>query len=255
MDTKVRQMLNKVPEVTLAFWIIKIMATTVGETGADYLSDTLGLGLVNTSYILGALCVIALIIQIRSNRYIPVIYWLVVVLISVMGTLITDNLVENLGVSLELTSTIFAIALVLVFVVWYASEKTLDVNRITTTRREWFYWAAILFTFALGTSAGDLISEQMGLGYALSAIIFISVIALIFLAYKFLKLNGVLAFWLAYILTRPLGASIGDLLTQDPKDGGLGVSTTIINICFLIVMISLVAYLTKHENQRLRKAS
>jgi len=250
VDKKNAAMLNKVPEVILAFWIIKIMATTVGETGADFLNDTMDLGLVVTSYVMGALFLIALVFQLRAKRYIPSIYWLVVVLVSIVGTLISDNLVENLGVSLETTSIIFGVGLVVTFVLWYVSEKTLSVHTIVTTKRELFYWAAILFTFALGTSAGDLISESLGLGYALTAVMFISVIAVIYLAYRFAHLNEVLAFWLAYIITRPLGASMGDLLTQDPADGGIGISTTVINIIFLITIICLVTYLSIQEKKK-----
>jgi uncharacterized membrane-anchored protein len=250
MDRKITPMLNKVPEVILAFWIIKIMATTVGETGADFLSTTMNLGLNGTSLVMGALLVIALIFQLKAKKYIPPIYWLVVVLISVVGTLISDNLVDNLGMSLELTSIIFGAGLVITFVLWYASEKTLSVHTIVTTRRELFYWAAILFTFALGTSAGDLISETLNLGYAWSAVMFISVIALVYFAYRFAHLNEVLAFWLAYILTRPLGACMGDLLTQDPDAGGFGISTTVINIIFLITILCLVTYLTMEEKKK-----
>ena len=249
-DSKLSSILNKVPEVILAFWIIKIMATTVGETGADFLSTTMNLGLVGTSYVMSGLLLIALVFQLRARRYIPPIYWLVVVLISVVGTLISDNLVDNLGMSLATTSLIFGAGLVVTFILWFVSEKTLSVHTIVTTKREIFYWAAILFTFALGTSAGDLIAESLGLGYALSALMFIGVIALIYLAHRFLNLNAVLAFWLAYILTRPLGASLGDLCTQEPKDGGLGISTTLINIIFLITIVGLVTYLTMLENKK-----
>ncbi len=250
MDRKMPAMLNKVPEVILAFWIIKIMATTVGETGADFLSTTMNLGLNGTSLVMGALLVIALIFQLRANRYIPPLYWLVVVLISIVGTFISDNLVDNLGISLELTSLIFGIGLIITFVLWYISEKTLSVHTIVTTKRELFYWAAILFTFSLGTSAGDLISESLGLGYALSAVMFIGIIAIIYLAYRFAKLNDVLAFWLAYIITRPLGASLGDLFTQDADAGGLGISTTVINIIFLITIICLVTWLSIEEKKK-----
>ena len=243
-------MLNKVPEVILAFWIIKIMTTTVGETGADFLSTTMNLGLNGTSLVMSALLVIALIFQLRATKYIPPIYWLVVVLVSIVGTLISDNLVDNLGMSLELTSIIFGSGLVVVFVLWYMSEKTLSVHTIVTTKRELFYWTAILFTFALGTSAGDLIAESLGLGYALSAVMFIGIIAVIYLAYRFANLNGVLAFWLAYILTRPLGASMGDLLTQDQDAGGFAISTTMINIIFLITILGLVTYLTMGEKKK-----
>nr|WP_294900256.1 hypothetical protein [uncultured Pedobacter sp.] len=246
-----KNMLNKVPAVTLIFWIIKIMATTIGETAADLLSVTLNLGLVVTSYIMAILLLGVIIIQFRSKKYIPWLYWLVVVFISVMGTLISDNLVDNMGVSLVTTSIVFAVLLIGIFIFWYLNEKTLSVHTITTTKREFFYWGAILFTFALGTSAGDLLSEYFGLGYPLAAMLFSGCIAVIYLAYKFINLNAVLAFWLAYILTRPLGASIGDLLTQVPKDGGLGISTTIINVLFLLIIISLVGYLTYKEKANL----
>ena len=239
-----KKMLNKVPQITLFFWIIKILATTVGETAADFLSETLKLGLTGTSYVMGVLLLILLIIQLRANRYIPALYWSVVVLLSIVGTLISDNLVDNLGVSLATTSIIFGSALAVVFVWWYVSEKTLSVHTIDTPKRELFYWAAILFTFSLGTSAGDLVSESSGLGYGYAALLFAGVIALVFLAYYFLKLNGILAFWIAYIVTRPLGASIGDLLSQPVSEGGIGAGTTITSIIFLLVILVLVIYLT-----------
>ncbi|MBC7644846.1 MAG: hypothetical protein H7123_06950, partial [Thermoleophilia bacterium] len=149
-------MLNKVPEVILAFWVIKILCTTVGETFADYLNDTLGVGLTNTTYILSAFLAVALVFQFRLTRYVPAVYWTAVVLISVVGTLITDNLVENFGVALQTTTIIFAVALAATFAGWFASEKSLSIHTIVTSRREAFYWLAVLFTFALGTAAGDL---------------------------------------------------------------------------------------------------
>jgi uncharacterized membrane-anchored protein len=245
-------MLNKVPQLTLVFWIIKIMATTVGETAADLLSTTFNLGTVVTSYVMAAILLVTLVFQLRAKRYVPPIYWLVVVFISVVGTLISDNLVDNMGVSLVTTSIIFAVALIIVFAVWYASEHTLSVHTIVTLKRELFYWAAILFTFSLGTSAGDLISERLGQGYLFAAGLFAAGIAVIVLAYRFFHLNAVLTFWLAYILTRPLGASIGDLLTADKTDGGLGVGTIPVSAVFLVTIVVLVVYLTKRENERLR---
>jgi len=238
------QMLNKVPAVTLIFWVIKVMATTVGETAADFLSVKLKLGLTTTSLIMAGLLVVALVFQLRARRYVPALYWTVVVFISVVGTLISDNLVDNLGVSLLTTTIIFGTSLVVVFALWYAREKTLSVHSIETTRREIFYWSAILCTFALGTSAGDLIGESLGLGYPLSALLFGGLIAATFLAYHYLHLNAVLAFWAAYILTRPLGASLGDLLTQPAKAGGLGVSTMVISGVFLASIVALVIYLS-----------
>ncbi len=241
-------MLNKVPKVTLFFWIIKILATTVGETAADYLNVTLGMGLTITSYIMGAILLIILYFQFRAKKYVPGLYWTAVVFLSVVGTLISDNLVDNMGVALMTTTIIFSSALVVVFVWWYLSEHTLSVHKIDTTRREFFYWFAILFTFSLGTSGGDLLSESSGLGYAYAALLFFGAIGLVYLAYKFLKMNSILAFWIAYIITRPLGASLGDLLSQPTTNGGLGVGTTVTSIVFLSVILGLVIYLTvKHK--------
>jgi uncharacterized membrane-anchored protein len=179
-----RTLLNKVPEVTLYFWVIKIMATTVGETAADFLSTTLGLGLTGTSVVIAALLVAALLWQFHAHRYVPATYWTAVVLISVVGTLITDNLTDNLGVSLPTTTAAFAIGLTLVFALWFRSERTLSIHTITTRRRETFYWSAILFTFALGTAAGDLLAEGLDLGYPVSVLLFAAAIALVTFAHR-----------------------------------------------------------------------
>ncbi len=240
-----RQMLNKVPEVTVFFWIIKVLCTTVGETAADFLNTTLNLGLTGTSVVIGMLLIAALVYQFWTRKYVPWIYWLSVVLISIVGTLITDNLTDNFGVSLEATTIVFAIILAIVFAVWYKAEKTLSIHSIVTTRRESFYWLAILFTFALGTAAGDLASESLNLGFFISALIFAGCIAAITLSYYRFGLNAVLAFWLAYILTRPLGASIGDLLSQSRDDGGLGFGATFTSILFLAAILATVIYLTR----------
>src|SRR3954463_14181869 len=167
-----RQMLNKVPEITLYFWAIKILCTTVGETASDYLTDNVGLGLTNTTFITGALLIATLVFQFRARRYVAWIYWLAVVLISVVGTQITDNLTDNAGVSLVTTTVAFSIALAVVFAVWYRVEGTLSIHTIYTTRREAFYWLAVLFTFALGTAAGDLTAERLALRYWVSALPF-----------------------------------------------------------------------------------
>jgi uncharacterized membrane-anchored protein len=237
-------LLSKVPEVTVYFWLIKVLGTTVGETAADFLNTTLGFGLTATTAVVGALLVIALVFQFRARRYVPALYWLVVVLISVAGTLITDNLTDGLGVPLATTTVVFAIALAITFAVWYRSERTLSIHSIITTRREAWYWLAILFTFALGTAAGDLVAETFSLGYLVSAVIFGGVIALVAVAHYVFHLNAVLSFWIAYILTRPLGASIGDYLSQAHADGGLGLGTTGTSALFLIAILALVSYLT-----------
>src|SRR5205085_7045184 len=204
MTTTTRRMLNKVPEVTLFFWVIKIMCTTIGETAADYLNESLGFGLSNTTYVSGALLAVLLLVQFRLRRYVPGVYWAVVVVISVFGTLITDNMTDRYNVPLTTSTPIFAAILAVVFATWYAFERTLSIHSIVTTRREAFYWLAILFTFALGTAAGDLVAEKASLGYAVSIAIFGGAIALVAFAHFAFRLNAILAFWLAYILTRPL---------------------------------------------------
>jgi uncharacterized membrane-anchored protein len=241
---------NKVPDPTVLFWTIKILATTVGETAADFLATNLNLGLTKTTFIMGALLAVALVFQFRSSRYVPGIYWLSVVLISVVGTLITDNLTDNFGVSLETTTSVFGIALVATFAAWCASQKTLSIHAIDTRKRESFYWLAILFTFALGTASGDLIAEGLNLGYWVSALLFAAAIAVVAGAYYFAKLNAVLAFWVAYILTRPLGASLGDFLSQARKDGGLGLGTTVTSAIFLCAILGLIAILTLDQSKK-----
>jgi uncharacterized membrane-anchored protein len=239
-----RQMLNKVPEVTLYFWIIKVLCTTVGETASDYLSDNVGLGLTNTTYITGALLIAVLVFQFRARKYVPAIYWTGIVLISVVGTQITDNLTDNAGVSLVTTTIAFSIALAVVFAAWYASERTLSIHTIYTSRREAFYWLAVLFTFALGTAAGDLTAERLNVGYAWSLVLFAGLIGVVTALHYGVKLNAVLAFWIAYILTRPLGASTGDLLSQARADGGLGLGTTVTSAIFLAAILVTVTYLS-----------
>lgn len=234
-----RVMLNKVPEVTIAFWLIKIMSTTVGETGADYLAVHVGLGTAITSGLMAALLLGALALQLRQRRYVPWNYWLTVVLVSVVGTQITDALTDGLGVSLYVSTAAFAVALAVIFAVWFGVERTLSIHSITTLRRELFYWMAILFTFALGTAAGDLATEALGLGFQVGVLVFGALIAFVALAWR-LGLNAVFAFWVAYILTRPLGASLGDLLSQAKEYGGLGLGTVVTSAIFLIAITVLV---------------
>jgi uncharacterized membrane-anchored protein len=239
-----RQMLNKVPEVTLYFWIIKVLCTTVGETASDYLAGNLNLGLTKTTFITAALLLATLVFQFRARRYVPAVYWLGIVLISVVGTQITDNLTDNAGVSLVTTTIVFSIVLAAVFAAWFASERTLSIHTIFTTRRESFYWLAVLFTFALGTAAGDLTAERLSVGYWLSAVLFAGMIAAVAAAHYRFGLNAVAAFWVAYILTRPLGASLGDFLSQARADGGLGLGTTVTSALFLGAIVLVVAFLS-----------
>ncbi|SOE58133.1 Uncharacterized membrane-anchored protein [Streptomyces sp. OV198] len=235
---------NKVPEVTAYFWIIKVLCTTVGETAADFLNSNLGMGLTGVSLLMSALLAVVLVVQFRTKAYRPGVYWFAVALISVVGTLISDNLTDNLGVSLTTCTTVFAVALAVVFAIWYRREGTLSIHSIDTVSREAYYWLAVLFTFALGTSAGDLVAEKMALGYWVSAILFGLAIAAVAVAHFALGLNAVLSFWIAYILTRPLGASMGDYLSQPTGDGGLGLGTTVTSVLFLVVILALVVYLS-----------
>ncbi|HEX3347497.1 MAG TPA: hypothetical protein VHS58_05290 [Acetobacteraceae bacterium] len=236
-------MLNKVPEVALAFWVIKIMSTTVGETGSDYLAVHVGLGTASTDGIMMTLLAIAMVLQFNARRYVPWRYWLTVVLISVVGTEITDFLTDGLDVSLYVSTCVFAIALAASFAIWYGVERTLSIHTIFTHRREAFYWIAILFTFALGTAAGDLATEALRLGFRLGVVIFGALIAIIAFAYT-RGANPILTFWIAYILTRPLGASLGDLLSQSREYGGLGLGTIDTSAAFLVVIVVLVAFLS-----------
>ena len=238
------QMLNKVPEITLYFWIIKVLCTTVGETFADFLNTNLHMGLTNTTYLMGALLLGTLFFQFRSGKYVPGIYWLAVVLLSIVGTLITDNLTDNLGISLVATTVVFGALLALTFAVWYVIEKTLSVHTIYTSRREAFYWSAILFTFALGTAGGDLVAERLQVGYLLTVLLFAAVITAAAVAHLRFKLNAIFAFWFAYILTRPLGASIGDYLSQTREEGGLNLGTVTTSAIFLTTILGLVIYLS-----------
>ena len=231
--------LNKVPAVTLSFWIIKIMSTTVGETGADFLAVNAGFGQAVTRAVMGALLAVALFMQLRTRRYTPWIYWLTVVLVSVVGTQITDLLTDGLGVSLYVSTSVFAVLLAGIFAVWYWVERSLSIHEIVTRRRELFYWSAILCTFALGTAAGDLATEALGLGFTWGAVAFGVLIALTYTAWR-MGGNAVLTFWIGYILTRPFGAALGDMLTQAKTYGGLGMGAMWTSALFLSVIVILV---------------
>ncbi|HIC7214452.1 COG4705 family protein [Burkholderia stabilis] len=239
-DRPALRWLNKVPDVTLAFWIIKIMSTTVGETAADFLAVNAGWGQGTTRALMASLLAVALFLQLRTRRYTPWVYWLTVVLVSIVGTQITDLLTDGLGVSLYVSIGVFAVALAMIFAIWYRIERTLSIEAVVTPRRELFYWGAILCTFALGTAAGDLATEALGLGFSIGVVCFGGLLAAVYVA-RMLCVNAVLAFWTAYILTRPFGAALGDLLTQSHTYGGVGIGAAWTSLLFLTVIVLLVA--------------
>jgi uncharacterized membrane-anchored protein len=238
-----RTLLNKVPQVTAWFWIIKVLSTTVGETFADFLSG-LGLGLQGTTVVMSIAFVAVLALQFRMRRYVPAVYWLTVVLVSVVGTLVTDNLTDALGVPLEISTAVFAVALAATFAIWYRVEGTLSIHSIVSVRREAFYWLAVLLTFALGTAVGDLVDERFGVGYWPTALVVALLIAAVAAGHMVFGANAVLTFWIAYVLTRPLGASLGDGLSQPRTDGGLGLGTTWTSALFLVAILAVVVHLS-----------
>lgn len=252
----VNKAILRVPEVTLIFWVIKTLSTTVGETGADFLAVNLKSGMPMAALIICGIMAILLYFQFaRLKRYAAFNYWSIVVLMSILGTLITDILVDNVGVSLVSLSTIFTLTMLLGFFIWYKQETTLSIHSIDTSKREAYYWAIILLAFALGTGVGDLISEQLAMGYDVGVAVFSGLIILTSAAYYLFNINGILAFWLCYILTRPLGASLGDFMIQPVDLGGMGISMVIVNAIFFIVIASLVTYLATKQNKELIHAS
>jgi uncharacterized membrane-anchored protein len=249
ISSRARVMLNKVPEVTVYFWIIKILCTTVGESFADYINETLGFGLTNTTLVFSVALVATLVVQFRVDRYIPGVYWLAVVLISVVGTLLTDNLTDGHNVPLWISSTVFAVSLASVFGIWYSRERTLSIHTIVTTPRESFYWLTVLVTFALGTAVGDWTLELTGWSAGVSVLLPLGLILAVLASWK-IGAGPVLSFWLAYILTRPLGANIGDYLASPHSDGGLGLGTLGTSVLFLGTILAVVVYLTVTDKDR-----
>jgi uncharacterized membrane-anchored protein len=242
-------MLNKVPEVTIFFWIIKVLCTTVGESFADYVNETLGFGLTNTTLLFSVALIVVLVVQFRLRRYVPAVYWLAVVLISVVGTLLTDQLTDGHDVPLWISTTVFAVLLAVVFAVWYLRERTLSIHSIVTTPREAFYWLTVLVTFALGTAAGDWTLDLTGWGPGPAVLLPAGLIAAVVVAWR-LGAGPVLTFWLAYILTRPLGANIGDFLASARDEGGLGLGTLVTSVLFLAAITATVVYLTRSRRDR-----
>jgi uncharacterized membrane-anchored protein len=235
---------NRVAGLTIYFWIVKILSTTVGETTADFVNVNLGFGLIGTTILMGIITITAIVWNFKQKKYFAPAYWFLIVMMSIEGTLITDMLVDSFGISLITLDIIFTLMMVLGFYLWYKEEKTLSIHEITNNRREMFYWLIVLITFALGTGIGDTISEYLNFGYLNSLILFGGIFVLSGILYYLKILNEVAAFWMAFIVTRPIGASLGDLLIQAPADGGMGIGAGLVNLAFFTIIILIVLYLS-----------
>jgi uncharacterized membrane-anchored protein len=241
--TSTRSGLSKVPEVTAFFWIIKILTTGMGETTSDFFAHTTG---PIVAVILGGIgLLVALVLQFRTDRYRPWQYWSCVVMVSVFGTMAADVIHGGLGVPYVVSSIAFSIALIVIFALWYRSEGTLSIHSITNPRRELFYWATVLATFALGTAVGDMTATTFHWGYFFSGVVFAVLICVPAIAYARFGLNSIVAFWSAYILTRPLGASFADWIAVPPARGGLNWGTGLISLVLLVIIVILVGYLAR----------
>lgn len=246
--------MSKLPQITVAFWIMKICATTLGETAGDLLSMTLNVGYAVSSAILLSFFFIILTAQLFSKKYHPIIYWLVILATSTAGTTLSDYMDRTLGLGYATGSLILSALLIATLLIWKAIEKTLAVTDIKSRRAEIFYWTAILFSNTLGTALGDFLADNSGLGFFGGAILIGSLLLVIVLAYYFTKISRVILFWLAFVLTRPFGATFGDLLTKPPEKGGLNFGTTISSLILFIILAVLVAVAVK-KNKSTNKLS
>jgi len=242
-------MMKKIPEITIAFWIMKICATTLGETAGDLLSMTLNVGYAVSSMILISMFIVTLVIQLMSKKYNPIIYWLVILSTSTAGTTMSDYMDRTLGLGYALGSSILIAILFVIFVLWRVSEKSLSVTNITTFKGEMFYWTAILFSNTLGTAVGDFLADDSGLGFLGGAVLIGGLLTLVVIAKYFTKISTVLLFWIAFVLTRPFGATFGDLLTKTTEKGGLNFGTTGSSLILFSILILLVGYSTFSKNK------
>ncbi len=239
-----RRYLNKAPEVTISFWIVTILATAAGQSFTGLLVDTVGLGLTRTTMVMTTVLAGVMVVQFRAEHHIPALYWLVVTLISICGTLIGANLTDTFDVSATTTTIVFATLLAGTFAAWYATQRTLSLRSIDTPGREAFYWLAILFTVVLGAAVGDLAAGSLHLGYGAAVTVFALAVTAIEAARRFLGLGAVTAFWIAYVLTHPLRTALGDLLAQPADAGGLGIGTPLPGLTFLAAIVAIIAHLT-----------
>ncbi len=244
------KILNKLPEITVFFWIMKIAATTLGETAGDLLSMTLNIGYAISSIILISFFIIALISQLLSKKYYPPLYWMVILATSTAGTTMSDYMDRTLALGYTTGSIILVCLLALTLTVWYISEKSLSVTNIRSRRAEIFYWTAILFSNTLGTALGDFLADDSGLGFMGGAAVVSTLILLTWLVSKFTKASKVILFWIAFVLTRPFGATFGDVLTKTPDKGGLGFGTIGSSIVLLVILVGMIIYTHGKEKRK-----
>lgn len=237
-----RKMLNKVPEITIYFWIIKVLTTGMGEVTSDYLAHSINP--IIAVALAGISLVASLIIQFSVRRYVAWVYWLNAIMVSIFGTMVADILHIGFGIPYLVSTSFFVVVLAIIFITWYMCEKTLSIHSIYTRQRETFYWATILTTFALGTAAGDMTAVTLHLGYFFSGVLFVFIFAIPTLAYWLFGLNEIFTFWFAYIITRPLGASFADWIGISHARGGIGLGTGIVSLVLTVIILGLVGYLT-----------
>jgi uncharacterized membrane-anchored protein len=239
---------SKVPEVTSYFWTIKVLTTAMGEATSDFFVHRVGLtnkpALAEIAIATGIVLALSLVLQFATARYVPWVYWLAVSMVAVFGTMAADAVHVVLHVPYVISSGVFGAILIVLFFTWHASERTLSIHSIRTPRRELFYWAVVMATFALGTAVGDLTALPLHLGYLASGVLFTVLIAVPAIGFRWLGWNGVLSFWIAYVLTRPLGASYADWLAFPTNAGGLGIGHGVVAVCLTAVIVALVAYLS-----------
>ncbi|WP_138994254.1 hypothetical protein [Larkinella sp. C7] len=244
--------MKKVPEITLLFWVMKICATTLGETAGDLLAQTLNVGYAVSSLLLIGIFALTLIAQLKTNQYIPALYWAVILATSTAGTTMSDYMDRTLGLGYATGSAILVTILVIILVVWYRREGTLSVTDIKTTRPELFYWTAILFSNTLGTALGDFLADDSGLGFGGGALLIGSLIGLVILLHYFTKISSVILFWIAFVLTRPFGATFGDLLTKSTEQGGLGFGTQGSSLILFGILAGLILYTSIQKKNQYR---
>ncbi len=256
MSSLLDRALNKLPHITLVFWIMKISATTLGETAGDLLAQTLGVGYATSTMILMSIFIVVLIAQLMAKRHHPWLYWSVILATSTAGTTMSDYMDRTLGLGYATGSAILITILIAIFTFWKRSGATLDVHNIRTTRIEALYWVAILFSNTLGTALGDFLADSSGLGFGGWALLIGSLITLTILAHYYTKISGVLLFWIAFVLTRPFGATFGDLMTKSHEKwwlafGTMGSSAVLLSILAVFVAYSAYTHRKKYQLERI----